>query len=61
MSNMVKIVGTSRSQEISCITLYLAEDTYLIVVLKKTLQPKNEDNDIDVLSAVHVLCKYFEK
>lgn len=61
MSNMVKLVGTSRSQEISCITLYLAEDTYLIVVLKKTLQPKNEGNDIDVLSAIHIPCKYFEK
>lgn len=61
MSNMVRIVGTSRSREISCITLYLAEDTYLIVVLKKTLQPKNEDNDTDVLSAIHIPCKYFEK
>ena len=57
MSNMVKIVGTSRSQEMSCITLYLAEDTYFIVVLKKALLPKNKDNDIDVLSVIHVPCK----
>lgn len=59
MSDMVKTVGTSRSQEIVCLTLYLAED--ITVVLKKTLQPKNEGHDIDVLSAIHVACKYFEK
>lgn len=61
MNDMVKTVGTSRSQEIVCLTLYLAEDIHLTVVLKKTLQPKNEGHDIDVLSAIHVSCKYFEK
>lgn len=32
MSNLLKNEGTYRSQKISCNTLYLAEDTYLIVL-----------------------------
>lgn len=61
MSNRSKLwVQSGPRKSAALFTLYLAEEAYLIVVLKRTMQLKNKDNYINFLSAIHVPYKYFK-